>query len=373
MFDSMVKRQQSGTAGAANPPGATATAPVTSAATPPPINQDQQKNMEMIKNALIKQGMTDPKMIAATLGNVMKESGGKSQTENLKYGKTSNDRIRSIFGERAKGKTDAELDSIKGDEKQMGEMMYGSTTKIGKSMGNMEPGDGFKYRGRGFIQITGKNNYASASKAIYGDDRLVENPDLANDPAVAAEISAHFMKKNTQGMAKKMGMADGPKTQEDANKLATSVIAGTDVTKAKGYLGGEVLNKVNSYAGQMAGIAGAPTSGAAQTALAQTPAGNVPTTAAVQTAVTPTPVAGATIQQAEAARAQAAATDPRRSDRPQTAVAGARQETPESLLASLNTKMDQLITINRALQDTNERQLSRLGNIAQSGDLYAAA
>jgi hypothetical protein len=35
--------------------------------------------------------------------------------------------------------------------------------------------------------------------------------------------------------------------------------------------------------------------------------------------------------------------------------------------------MDQLITINRALQDTNERQLSRLGNIAQSGDLYAAA
>ena len=117
---------------------------------------------------------------------------------------------------------------------------------------------------------------------------------------------------------------------------------------------------------------GAPASASAS-ATAQTPPSNVPTTAAVQTAVTPTPTTGATTQQAEAARAQAAATDPRRTDRPQTAVAGARQETPESLLASLNTKMDQLIAINRSLKDTNERQLSVQKNIAQSGDLYVAA
>ena len=115
---------------------------------------------------------------------------------------------------------------------------------------------------------------------------------------------------------------------------------------------------------------GAPASASAS-ATAQTPPSNVPTTAAVQTAVTPTPTTGATTQQAEAARAQAAATDPRRTDRPQTAVAGARQETPESLLASLNTKMDQLIALNRSLKDTNERQLSRLGNIAQHDNLYA--
>jgi septal ring factor EnvC (AmiA/AmiB activator) len=138
-----------------------------------------------------------------------------------------------------------------------------------------------------------------------------------------------------------------------------------------------------------AGVAGAPTSSAAQTALAQSkplsgvaenmalygqPGSNIPTTAAVQTAVTPnTQQAEAARQQAEAARQQAAATDPRRTDRPQTAVAGARQESPESLLASLNTKMDQLITINRKLSEVNERQLSKLGNIAQNGDLYSAA
>jgi len=381
MYDSMVKRQQSGATATTTQPGAASTAPVTGAATPPPMNQDQAKNMELIKAALQKQGITDPKYIAATLGNVMKETGGKSQSENLNYGKTDNTRIRSIFGKRAAGKTDAELDAIKKDPQQMGEMMYGKDTKIGLQMGNNEPGDGFKYRGRGFIQLTGKSNYSAASKAIYGDDRLVKNPDLVNDPAVAAEVSAWYMKKGQAGMAKSMGIDTKNMTQADANALATSQIAGTDVRKAGGYLGGENLSKVNAYAGQMAGVAGAPTSSAAQTALAQSnipttaavQTAVTPTTAAVQTAVTPTPPAGATTQQAEAARQQAAATDPRRTDRPQTAVAGARQETPESLLASLNTKMDQLITINRSLKDTNERQLTRLGNIAQSGDLYAAA
>ena len=370
MFDSMVKRQQSGAASTTTQPGAAATAPVTGVATPPPMNQDQAKNMELVKAALQKQGITDPKYIAATLGNVMKETGGKSQSENLNYGKTDNTRIRSIFGKRAAGKTDAELDTIKKDPQQMGEMMYGKDTKMGQQMGNNEPGDGFKYRGRGFIQLTGKSNYSAASKAIYGDDRLVKNPDLVNDPAVAAEVSAWYMKKGQAGMAKKMGIDTANMSQSDANLLATSQIAGTDVRKAGGYLGGEVMNKVNAYAGQMAGVAGAPTSSAAQTALAQS---NIPTTAAVQTTVTPTPTTVATTQQAEAARQTAAAADPRRTDRAQTAVAGARQETPESLLASLNTKMDQLIAINRSLKDTNERQLSVQKGIAQGGDLYAAA
>jgi flagellar biosynthesis GTPase FlhF len=105
-------------------------------------------------------------------------------------------------------------------------------------------------------------------------------------------------------------------------------------------------------------------------ASASTPTTNVPNAAAVQTAVAQPPASTTTPPTTEAARAAAAANDPRRTDRAPTAVAGARQETPESLLASLNTKMDQLIAINRSLKDTNERQLSRLGSIAQSDNLY---
>ena len=103
-----------------------------------------------------------------------------------------------------------------------------------------------------------------------------------------------------------------------------------------------------------------------------TPNANVPNAAAVQTAVAqPAPAPTNPSQTTDAARAAAAANDPRRTDRPPTAAPGTRQETPESLLASLNTKMDQLIAINRSLKDTNERQLSRLGSIAQSDNLYS--
>jgi hypothetical protein len=59
-------------------------------------------------------------------------------------------------------------------------------------MGNTVPGDGYKYRGRGFIQITGKDMYQRVGKMI-GED-LVSNPDLANQPEIAAKIVPAFFK-----------------------------------------------------------------------------------------------------------------------------------------------------------------------------------
>lgn len=215
----------------------------------PPVKQDIKQNLGDVKAALMKRGMGDEKYLNAVLGNVMKESGGKVINENLNYGKTSNDRIRSIFGSRAKGKTDEELNAIKSSPESMGEFMYGKDTKIGQSMGNLEPGDGFKYRGRGYIQLTGKSNYAAASQAIFGDDTLVKNPDLVNDPKIAADVVAWYMEKGKSRMAKAMGIDDKNMTQEQANLLATSQIAGGDVRKKGAYLSGEVMNKVTAYAG----------------------------------------------------------------------------------------------------------------------------
>ena len=59
-----------------------------------------------------------------------------------------------------------------------------------KDLGNDNPGDGVKFRGRGFVQITGRDNYQRFGMEIGTD--LASHPDLALDPAVAAEVLALF-------------------------------------------------------------------------------------------------------------------------------------------------------------------------------------
>ncbi len=61
-----------------------------------------------------------------------------------------------------------------------------------KDLGNTEPGDGFKYRGRGIFQLTGRANYKKYGD-ILGID-LVGNPDLAADPKVALRIACEYWK-----------------------------------------------------------------------------------------------------------------------------------------------------------------------------------
>jgi putative chitinase len=58
-------------------------------------------------------------------------------------------------------------------------------------LGNTTPGDGKRFAGRGYVQITGRANYQKASKLVGKD--LVANPDLALDPAIAAKIIVHGM------------------------------------------------------------------------------------------------------------------------------------------------------------------------------------
>ena len=59
-------------------------------------------------------------------------------------------------------------------------------------LGNTEPGDGYRFRGRGFIQLTGRANYEMASKALKLD--LVGNPNAVLEPRIAAWILAWFFR-----------------------------------------------------------------------------------------------------------------------------------------------------------------------------------
>jgi putative chitinase len=62
--------------------------------------------------------------------------------------------------------------------------------------GDYASGDGNRYRGRGYIQLTGKDNYRTIGEAI-GED-LVGNPDLMSDPAIARKASIAWWKLNVR-------------------------------------------------------------------------------------------------------------------------------------------------------------------------------
>jgi hypothetical protein len=67
-------------------------------------------------------------------------------------------------------------------------------------LGNQGPPDGERFRGRGFIQLTGRSNYALHGVAIGLGEQLVANPDLANHPDIAARLLASFLKSHEQGI-----------------------------------------------------------------------------------------------------------------------------------------------------------------------------
>lgn len=97
---------------------------------------------------------------------------------------------------------------------------YDAGTKIGKNLGNTVAGDGYLFRGRGYVQITGRANYQkmSTNLGLTGEDDLIVNPDHALHPDIAYRIMSY-------------GMRNGSFT---GKKLATYINATTcDYTNAR--------------------------------------------------------------------------------------------------------------------------------------------
>lgn len=69
---------------------------------------------------------------------------------------------------------------------------YGPQTRVGKTLGNTQPGDGALFHGRGYVQVTGRRNYTKA-KTLTGVD-LLTDPDRAKTPELAYEIAIQGMK-----------------------------------------------------------------------------------------------------------------------------------------------------------------------------------
>jgi hypothetical protein len=70
--------------------------------------------------------------------------------------------------------------------------LYEPGTPKGIKLGNTVPGDGPRFKGRGYIQLTGRDNYTRIGLQVGAN--LVGNPPLANDPSIAGLILAQFLK-----------------------------------------------------------------------------------------------------------------------------------------------------------------------------------
>ena len=129
--------------------------------------------------------MDTPLRKAHFLAQVAHESGGlKYSAENLNY---SAQGLRSVFGKYFKTNDIAALYARKPEK--IANRVYAD--RMGN--GNEASGDGWKFRGRGLIQLTGKDNYQQFAKD-YGID-CVNNPDLLLDPQFALASACWFWQK----------------------------------------------------------------------------------------------------------------------------------------------------------------------------------
>ncbi len=70
------------------------------------------------------------------------------------------------------------------------EIASGKAYEGRKDLGNTQPGDGIRYKGRGLIQLTGRANYEKYGQLMGLD--LINNPELLEEPEFAALSAAYF-------------------------------------------------------------------------------------------------------------------------------------------------------------------------------------
>ena len=114
--------------------------------------------------------------LANFMAQLSHESGGMNQLEeSFRYTRGIDQiPVQAAFREGRETLEHARLAALDGRPQELARLMYGGR------MGNDDAGDGYLYRGRGFTQLTGEENYRAAGAAL--------GLDLANDPGLAANL-----------------------------------------------------------------------------------------------------------------------------------------------------------------------------------------
>jgi peptidoglycan hydrolase-like protein with peptidoglycan-binding domain len=135
------------------------------------------KNLPYVTTALAAFGLTDAEMIGAALGTIRAETEGFVPIAELPS------QFNTLPGQAAFSK-------------------YENF----KALGNNQPGDGGRYRGRGFVQLTGRCNYETFGKVL--GIPLADTPDSACAPEVAACLLAAFLHAHREKLTKALDQGD---------------------------------------------------------------------------------------------------------------------------------------------------------------------
>ncbi|MEJ2593826.1 MAG: glycoside hydrolase family 19 protein [bacterium] len=146
-------------------------------------SEDIDRYLKAIKIGLERYQINTPLRVAHFIAQIAHESGSfRYSSENLNY---SANALRSVFGKYFK--TNEEADRYARKPEKIANRVYGG--RMGN--GDEATGEGWKFRGRGLIQLTGKENYQKCARAI--GKNIDEEPDkLASDPEAAVLAAGWF-------------------------------------------------------------------------------------------------------------------------------------------------------------------------------------
>jgi|SRR5688572_7019929 len=120
-----------------------------------------------------------PQRVAHFMAQVLHECNGLSvQIESLNY---SPQRLPQVWPTRFKPRGPLDPAAFAHNQEKLGNEVYGGR------MGNDQPGDGFKYRGRGLLQLTGKESYREATTALRTQNPAAPDLVIAPDEVFSAQ------------------------------------------------------------------------------------------------------------------------------------------------------------------------------------------
>ena len=193
---------------AEQPPPESVPAPTTDIPTTPPPsftgNRAQaEAGIKAILAACDAVGLTSREQKCTALAIAGGESGWLPQSESYNYSAEALQRVfASTFG--GKPSLAQQYARWKGSRESFFDFVYAPENN-GRQLGNNQEGDGGKYYGRGFVQLTGRSNYARYS-TLSGID-ILNNPNSANDINNAAKLLVHYIKDRSP---KSVAATDNP-------------------------------------------------------------------------------------------------------------------------------------------------------------------